>query len=42
LLGRGVLSASYDLFALSTPMTDEDVENILGAIQGTLGEVAEP
>jgi glutamate-1-semialdehyde 2,1-aminomutase len=40
LLGRGVLSASYGLFALSTPMTDEGVENILGAIQDTLGEVA--
>ena len=40
LLGRGVLSASYGLFALSTPMTDQDVKNILGAIQDTLGEVA--
>ena len=41
LLGRGVLSASYGLFALSTPMTDQDVKNILGAIQDTLGEVAD-
>jgi len=40
LLGRGVLSAGYGLFALSTPMTDEDVETILGAIEDTLGEVA--
>ena len=40
LLGRGVLSASYGLFALSTPMTDEDIEDILGAIQDTLREVA--
>jgi len=40
LLGRGVLSASYGLFALSTPMTDEDAGNILGAIDETLGEIA--
>ena len=40
LLGGGVLSASYGLFALSTPMTDEDVEKILGAIHDTLGEIA--
>ena len=41
LLGRGVLSASNGLFALSTPMTDEDIESILRAIDGTLGEVAD-
>ncbi|MGV1794739.1 aspartate aminotransferase family protein [Rhizobium sp. A37_96] len=40
LLNRGVLSANYGLFALSTPMTDQDASNILSAIDDTLGEVA--
>jgi glutamate-1-semialdehyde 2,1-aminomutase len=40
LLDRGVLSASYGLFALSTPMTMTDAEAILGAIDETLAEVA--
>ena len=40
LLGRGVMSASYGLFALSTPMTGEDAEAILQAIDETLGEIA--
>ncbi|PBB18134.1 aspartate aminotransferase family protein [Mesorhizobium sp. WSM4313] len=40
LLGRGVLSASYGLFALSTPMTEEDASAILQAIDETLGDVA--
>lgn len=40
LLNRGVLSASYGLFALSTPMQVADAENILRAIDETLGAVA--
>ena len=40
LLGRGVLSASYGLFALSTPMTEADAGAILQAIDETLGEIA--
>jgi len=40
LLGRGVLSASYGLFALSTPMTEEDARAILHAIDETLAEIA--
>jgi glutamate-1-semialdehyde 2,1-aminomutase len=39
LLGRGVLSASYGLFALSTPMTGEDAGAILQAVDETLGEI---
>ncbi|TIV64484.1 MAG: aminotransferase class III-fold pyridoxal phosphate-dependent enzyme, partial [Mesorhizobium sp.] len=40
LLDRGVLSASYGLFALSTPMTEADAGAILQAIDETLGDVA--
>ncbi len=40
LLDRGVLSASYGLFALSTPMTETDAANILAAIDDTLGAIA--
>jgi glutamate-1-semialdehyde 2,1-aminomutase len=40
LLNRGVLSANYGLFALSTPMGTTDAENILLAIDETLGAVA--
>ncbi|MGH0237090.1 aspartate aminotransferase family protein [Sinorhizobium meliloti] len=40
LLDRGVLSASYGLFALSTPMTETDAENILSAIDDTLKLIA--
>lgn len=40
LLDRGVLSASYGLFALSTPMDEDDGQAILSAIDGTLGEIA--
>jgi glutamate-1-semialdehyde 2,1-aminomutase len=40
LLNRGVLSASYGLFALSTPMQDTDVAAILQAIDETLGTIA--
>jgi len=39
LLQRGVLSASYGLFALSTPMTEADALNILAAIDDTLKEI---
>lgn len=40
LLDRGVLSASYGLFALSTPMTDADASTILAAIDDTLRQIA--
>lgn len=40
LLGRGVLSASYGLFALSTAMSEADARAILHAIDETLGEIA--
>jgi glutamate-1-semialdehyde 2,1-aminomutase len=40
LLNRGVLAAGYGLMALSTPMTDTDVEAIVAAASGALGEVA--
>ena len=40
LLERGVLSASYGLFALSTPMTLADAAAILAAIDDTLAEIA--
>ncbi len=38
LLNRGVLSASYGLMALSTVMTDRDVELIVEAIDGAIGD----
>jgi glutamate-1-semialdehyde 2,1-aminomutase len=41
LLNRGVLSASYGLFALSTPMTQADAEMILEAVDDALRAVAE-
>ncbi|RVB33483.1 aminotransferase class III-fold pyridoxal phosphate-dependent enzyme, partial [Mesorhizobium sp. M7A.F.Ca.CA.004.05.1.1] len=40
LLDRGVLSASYGLFALSTSMTEEDAREILSAIDGALAAIA--
>lgn len=40
LLDRGVLSASYGLFALSTSMTEEDAREILSAIGGALAAIA--
>lgn len=40
LLNRGVLSASYGLFALSTPMSEGDAATILAAIDDTLGDIA--
>jgi glutamate-1-semialdehyde 2,1-aminomutase len=41
LLDRGILCAPYGLFALSTPMTDDDARRILGAIDETLVEIAQ-
>jgi len=40
LLNRGVLAAGYGLMALSTPMTDADVDAIVAAASGALAEVA--
>ncbi|QLH13064.1 aspartate aminotransferase family protein [Paracoccus pantotrophus] len=39
LLTRGILAASYGLFALSTPMTDTDACEILDALKGALSDV---
>lgn len=41
LLNRGVLSASYGLFALSTPMTEKDAVKILAVIDETIGDIAQ-
>jgi glutamate-1-semialdehyde 2,1-aminomutase len=40
LINRGVLSSSYGLFALSTPMTEDDARAILAAIDQTLCGIA--
>jgi glutamate-1-semialdehyde 2,1-aminomutase len=40
LLNRGVLAAGYGLMALSTPMTDADIDAIIDAASGALKEVA--
>jgi glutamate-1-semialdehyde 2,1-aminomutase len=40
LLNRGVLAAGYGLMALSTPMTDEDINVIIAAASAALAEVA--
>jgi glutamate-1-semialdehyde 2,1-aminomutase len=40
LLNRGVLAAGNGLMALSTPMTDADVDAIVAAATGALAEVA--
>ena len=40
LLNRGVLAAGYGLMALSTPMTDADIDAIVEAVSGALAEVA--
>ena len=40
LLNRGVLAAGYGLMALSTPMTDQDIETIVTAASEALAEVA--
>ncbi|PDQ22583.1 aspartate aminotransferase family protein [Mesorhizobium sanjuanii] len=39
LLDRGVLSASYGLFALSTPMIENDAREILSAVDGALAAI---
>jgi glutamate-1-semialdehyde 2,1-aminomutase len=39
LLNRGILAASYGLMALSLPMTDADVDQIIGAVSDALAEV---
>lgn len=39
LINRGVIAASYALFALSTPMTESDTTDILAAIDDTLNEL---
>lgn len=40
LLNRGVLAAGYGLMALSTPMTDADIDAIVAAASGALEEVS--
>jgi glutamate-1-semialdehyde 2,1-aminomutase len=40
LLNRGVLAAGYGLMALSTPMTDADVDAIIVAAGGALADVS--
>lgn len=40
LLARGILAASYGLFALSTSMSKEDAQAILAAIDATFAEIA--
>ncbi|HKH02664.1 MAG TPA: aminotransferase class III-fold pyridoxal phosphate-dependent enzyme, partial [Bradyrhizobium sp.] len=40
LLNRGVLAAGYGLMALSTPMTDADVDYIITAASSALAEVS--
>jgi len=40
LLNRGVLAAGYGLMALSTPMTDADIDAIIESASGALAEVA--
>src|SRR4051812_10274906 len=40
LLNRGVLAAGYGLMALSTPMTDEDIDIIIAAVSAAIAEVA--
>jgi glutamate-1-semialdehyde 2,1-aminomutase len=40
LLNRGVLAAGYGLMALSTPMTDRDIDTIINAASEALAEVA--
>ncbi|WP_426534792.1 hypothetical protein [Bradyrhizobium sp. McL0615] len=39
-LNRGVVAAGNGLMALSTPMTDADIQAIIDAASGALEEVA--
>jgi glutamate-1-semialdehyde 2,1-aminomutase len=41
LLNRGILAAAYGLFALSTPMTDYDITQIITTVDDALDEVAD-
>jgi glutamate-1-semialdehyde 2,1-aminomutase len=40
LLNRGVLAAGYGLMALSTPMTDADIDTVVTAASDALEEVS--
>jgi glutamate-1-semialdehyde 2,1-aminomutase len=40
LLNRGVLAAGYGLMALSTPMTDADIDMVITAASDALEEVS--
>jgi len=40
LLNRGILCAGYGLMALSTPMSDADIEAIVAAADAAMAEVA--
>ncbi|MBO1324238.1 aspartate aminotransferase family protein [Acetobacter sp. TBRC 12305] len=40
LLNRGVFAASYGLMALSTPMTEADIDHVIGAADEAIGDVA--
>ena len=40
LLNRGVLAAGYGLMALSTPMTDADIDTVITAASDALEEVS--
>ncbi|MFT9014396.1 MAG: aspartate aminotransferase family protein [Acetobacter sp.] len=40
LLNRGVFAASYGLMALSTPMSDVDIDHVIGAASDAIGDVA--
>lgn len=40
LLNNGVMTANYGLIALSTAMTDQDIEQIIAAFRRALGELA--
>ncbi len=41
LLNRGVLAASYGLMALSTSMSDADIDQVIAAAEGALHDVAQ-
>src|SRR5204862_7963417 len=40
LLNRGVLAAGNGLMALSTPMTDADIDAIIAAVSGALSDAS--
>jgi glutamate-1-semialdehyde 2,1-aminomutase len=40
LINRGVLAAGYGLMALSTPMTDDDVAEVIAACDGAIADIA--